>query len=115
MAELVVAVLSAPPIAPERRVGSRNTGPGSSGAAARRSITTKPAPSATAATSRIAPANRRPGCAQSVVPTMTAMTAAVKAADPETFSDPFERSAPTGRSGGTERATATASRAASGR
>ena len=45
-------------------MADRYTGPGSSGAAARRSISTKPAPSPIAATSRIPPPSRCPGCAQ---------------------------------------------------
>lgn len=112
MAELVAAVLRNAPAAPRRSGGIRSTAEGSNGAAARRSARTNAAASGAASSTMTAPTARWPGRAITVVPTTTAMTAAVNAVAAAAFSDP---AGPGPRSRGTERTTAAASAAASGR
>ena len=88
MAELVAAVLRNAPAAPRRSGCIRRTAAGSKGAAARRSALMNAIASGTASRTMPAPAARWPGRPTMVVPTTTAMTAAVNAAAAATFSDP---------------------------
>ena len=112
MAELVAAVLRNEPAAPRRSGGIRSAAAGRKGAAARRSALMNKAVSGTASRRMTAPAGRWPGRAITVVPTTTAMTAAVNTAAASVFRDP-EWLGP--RSWGTARMTAAATAAASGR
>jgi hypothetical protein len=85
--ELVVAVFRKLPAAPSRSLRLPSSGRGSSGAAARRSMTAKVAAS-TAQAARLRPPTRRPpGWVMTVEPMTNVMTDAVKAAEPARFSD----------------------------
>ncbi len=112
MAELVAAVLRNEPAAPRRSGGIRSAVAGRKGAVARRSALMNKAVSGTASRRMPAPAGRWPGRAMTVVPTTTAMTAAVNTTAASAFRDP-EWLGP--RSWGTARMTAAASATASGR
>ena len=110
--ELVAAVLSKAPSAPCWTAGCRSSAPGSSGEAERRSTTQNAGAIAIASPSSTVPRSWSPGRATTVAPTTIAMTVAVSRAALTTFSVPVRSRS---RSDGTERKTAAASRADSGR
>ena len=101
MTGLVVAVFRKPPSAPSRSARSPVSWRGSSGGAARRSMSTNSRASTAHPARARPPVTCPPGRVMTVVPTTNAITAAVNAADPARFSD-SGRWSPV--SGGTETA-----------